>query len=185
MFIGQLDGNNIVGYLDSTDLFYYFDGFGHDADASFVCFDVEGSPLYRIMIRVDSNTKPGIYNVNTKVIDYVSVDIHYNEETCRFNDYYRIVEGATDWIVQISEINLDKGIVRGAITGTLLPSRYNSSPYTIPYKKVLDICTNIRSDSHTRPDNYSLACRGRRKPVIHRHCDSVAYGRQIFLGEEL
>ena len=129
MFIGTINGENVVAYLDYTYATYFFDGMGYDMDASFVSFDDAGLPQYKIGIRIDSKTKPGFYNVNTKVIDYVSAYLDYDEDKLSFHDYYRIVEGATDWAVNFDVIDFESGIVKGSVSAILLPSMYNRTPY--------------------------------------------------------
>lgn len=129
MFVGTINGENVVAYLDYTYVSYFFDGMGHDMDAAFVSFDDEGLPQYKIGIRIDSNMKPGFYNINTKVIDYAYLYLDYDENDLAFRDYYRIVEGATDWAVNYDVIDFDSGIVKGSVIATLLPSMYNRVPY--------------------------------------------------------
>lgn len=55
----------------------------------------------------------------------------YDPETLQFNDYYRIVESATDWKVTFTEIDRDSGVIRGTVKATLTPSKYSRDPYPL------------------------------------------------------
>ena len=138
LFVGTVDGEEVIGVLDYTSK-YYWSGGDDDISADFLCFDEEGYPKYQIWIRVRTNTKVGTYtNNSSSKLDYISMRRVFDEDDLRFHDYYRIIEGATDWEVNINTIDQeDSGIVEGSVDAKLIPSKYNSSPY--PFKDEVEI----------------------------------------------
>lgn len=131
-FVGTVDGEPITAYLDYTYAFSYGDGFGGDIDALFVSFDEDGKPEHQIGIRITDNTEERTYSEgNGKKIDYTSIRMVYDPETLQFNDYYRIVESATDWKITFTEIDRESGVIKGTVKATLTPSKYSRDPYPL------------------------------------------------------
>lgn len=131
-FVGTVDGKSIVAYLDYTYAFNYGDGFGGDIDAAFVSFDESGKPQHRVGVRITDHTEERTYSEgNGRKIDYASVKLVYDPDTLQFYDYYRVVEGATDWEVTFTEIDRETGIIKGSVRATLKPSKYCDAPYPL------------------------------------------------------
>lgn len=131
-FVGTVDGKSIVAYLDYTYAFNYGDGFGGDIDAVFVSFDESGKPQHRVGVRITDHTEERTYSEgNGRKIDYASVEMVYDPDTLQFYDYYRVVEGATDWEVTFTEIDRETGIIKGSVRATLKPSKYCDAPYPL------------------------------------------------------
>lgn len=130
-FVGTVNGEDVIAYLDHSSV-TYFSGSVDDFDASFVCFDSYGQPKYCLNVRINDSTSQRTYSPgNGKKIDYFSARMVYEPQDTEFKDYYRIVEGATNWKVTFTQIDRKNGVIKGTVKATLLPSRYNKSPYPL------------------------------------------------------
>lgn len=137
-FVGTIDGESVVAYLDSTSVTYFSGDLDDDLDALFVSFDDFGKPKYRVAVRVGDFTTERTYSEgNGQKKDYFAVRMVYNTDDLSFGDYYRIVESATDWTVSFTTIDREEGIFKGSVKATLTPSKYNHSPF--PYRESVQV----------------------------------------------
>lgn len=159
MFVGTINGEEVVAFLDYTYRFSYGDGGAIDMDASFVSFDEEGNLKYEIGVRVTSKTEEQTYGgiKEDAHVDFISARMVYLEESFEFKDYYRIVEEDTDWEVTFYEMDWDSGVVRGRAEAVLLPSRYNHSPYPTRDQVIIEGEFEFRAKSiHPVMEEYRL-----------------------------
>lgn len=137
-FVGTINGEQVIAYLDSTSVTYFSGDLDDDLDALFVSFDEFGEPKYRVAVRVGDETTERTYSEgNGKKKDYFAVRMVYNPDDVSFHDYYRIVESATDWTVSFTQIDRKAGVFKGSVKATLTPSKYNPSPF--PYLESVQV----------------------------------------------
>lgn len=129
MFVGTINGEDVIGYLDVTYVYYLS---GKDYNASFVTLDENGAPKYRLYMRINKDVAVGTYS-DSSVYDrdkiYVAVYTEFNETKQKFSDYYTFQDSNKGWTVELTGAEYsDNGVFKGTIDGTCMVGAYNDSP---------------------------------------------------------
>lgn len=130
-FVGTINGEDVIGYLDKTSKGY---SSGITYQATFVTFDENGIPKYEILINVDKNIPLGTY-CDTDPTNYgsykisTSVYTEYNETKSQFGGLYWLRDTAK-WSMELTKAEYaDDGVFEGTYTeGAAVPSPYTKSP---------------------------------------------------------
>lgn len=129
MFVGKINGEDVVGYLDETYVYYLG---GKDYNASFVTFDENGALKYKVYMRINKDVATGTYS-DAGEYDrdkmYISVYTQFNETKQKFSDYYTFRDSDKSWTVKLDNAEYaDDGIFNGTLDGTCMAGAYNYSP---------------------------------------------------------
>ncbi len=129
MFVGKINGEDVVGYLDTTYVYYLS---GKDYNASFVTFDENGTPKYELYIRINKDVPTGTYSDSGKYDKdkvYIAVYPEFNKSTNKFGGSYTFRNSEKGWTVGLNSAEYsDNGVFEGTLEGTCMPDKYNSSP---------------------------------------------------------
>ncbi len=101
MFVGKINGEDVLGYLDTTYGCYLS---GKDYNASFVTFDENGAPQYKVYMRIDKDVPTGTYS-DAGEFDrdklYIAVYTQFNVAKQKFSDYYTFRDSDKSWTVKL------------------------------------------------------------------------------------
>jgi len=129
MFVGKINGEDVIGYLDETYVYYLS---GKDYNASFVTFDENGAPKYMVYICINKDVPTGTYSDSGKYDrDKVHLSVYtvFNTTTQKFSGYYTIKDSDKSWTMELTDAEYsDDGVFKGSIDGTCMPGPYNHSP---------------------------------------------------------
>jgi len=128
MFVGTINGEDVIGYLDKTYVYYLS---GKDYNASYVIFDENGAPKQKIYIRINKDVPAGTYSSSGQDTDkvYLSAEMAFNATKQKFSDSYTFIDSDKDWTLELTSAQYaDDGVFEGTVNGTCMAGRYNNSP---------------------------------------------------------
>lgn len=128
-FVGTVNGEDIIGYLDVTYAYYLG---GKDYNACFVTFDESGAPKYEIYIRIDEDVPVGTYSdaeKHDKDKVFLFVYTAFDETTQQFKDSYTFRDSNKSWTMELTNAEYsDNGVFEGTLEGICMPYAFNDSP---------------------------------------------------------
>lgn len=129
MFVGTINGENVVGYLDNTYVYYLS---GKDYNATFVMLDENGVPKYDVYLRIDKDMSVGTYSSSGKYDkNHISLGVHteFSETDQQYDDYYTFGDSSKSWTIELTGAEYsDNGVFTGTVDGTCMPGAYCHSP---------------------------------------------------------
>lgn len=129
MFVGTINGEDVVGYLDKTYVYYLG---GKDYNACFVTFDENGAPKYEVFMCINKDVPTGTYSDSGKYDKnkvHLSVYTVFNATTQKFTDYYTLKDSDKSWTMELTSAEYsDNGVFKGTVNGTCMAGPYNHSP---------------------------------------------------------
>lgn len=127
-FVGTINGEDVIGYLDSTYT-YHLSG-EMDYNATFITLDENNAPEYEIYIRINKDTPTGIYNHQSdKDKAYLTVYTVFDKTSQKFGGSYTFRDSNKSWTMELTNAEYsDDGVFQGTVEGTCMPGHYNSSP---------------------------------------------------------
>lgn len=129
-FMGTINGEDVIGYLDST---YTYNLSGEmDYNATFITFDENNAPEYEIYIRINKDVPTGTYSnsgQSDKDKAFLTVYTVFDENSQKFGGSYTFRDSNKSWTIGLTNAEYsDDGVFKGTVEGTCMPGRYNSSP---------------------------------------------------------
>lgn len=129
-FVGTINGEDVIGYLDSTYT-YHLSG-DVDYNASFVTFDKNGEPEYEVYIRMYEGVPAGTYSdsgKNDRDKVFLTVYTVFDEKSQKFGGSYSFWDSDKSWTMELTNAEYsDDGVFKGTVEGIGMPGRYNHSP---------------------------------------------------------
>lgn len=125
-FVGTINGEEVVGYLEDTDLGYRS---GLTYESKYLMFDGSGVPRYKVYIEIDKNLETGTYSSEgeydrDKV--YVTVYAKWKEESAKWEDYYTFRDSDKAWSFSLTGADYsDNGVFTGSVSGLCMPGPYS------------------------------------------------------------
>ena len=133
VFVGSIDGEILVAYLDHAVTEYWGDDSG--GLARYVSFNADGTPQYYLVFRIDRDVSARSYDTVTKNNHTLNVFVYeaYNPTYYSWSKYYNMSSAQKNgayFRLSLTRANTEyKNIdIAGSVDGYLYPGEYGKSP---------------------------------------------------------
>lgn len=128
LFIGTIDGEEVVGYLDNTSIYTDTKSKESDYNGCFAIYDGDGELVSSLTVRAYEDAAVGEYSEDDELKVTVLYYATVRESDLKWSNGFTTHE-SDEWEVELEEADYTKdGIFSGEIEATLIPSSYNRSP---------------------------------------------------------